>query len=375
MDDSVRLASDLAQVARLATTGAEADLRLLLARLIRRYRSKFPDLSAELIAILETPRSAPTRTATRPTESRPPESGNESAGLAILRSWDPMEAVEDPVLSQPLRTQLQNLIAERSRAEELRARGLEPASSAIFVGPPGVGKTRAARWIANQLGMPLYSLDLTAVMSSRLGQSGANLRYALDFAKSTPSVLFLDEIDSIAKKRADPADVGELKRLVTIMLQELDEWPSSSLLLAATNHPELVDPALWRRFGAEVKFEMPSTDLVKVSIRRFLRDDLMQFENYVETLSKVLDGRSFSDIERSVESMRKALTLGAGTPGEIVAEFVAGGASAMTRAERISFAVELAERTSLSQHQIARMTAVSRDTIRKHSKISSLGEN
>lgn len=375
MDDSARLAADLAQVARLGTSGADGDLRLLLARLIRRYRGKLPTLSSELTAILDEPRTAPTRSSSKQAEPRVPESENEALGLAILRSWNTNVQLDDPILSDSLRTQLHNLMAERTRADELRARGLEPASSAIFVGPPGVGKTRAAHWIANQLGMPLFSLDLTAVMSSRLGQSGANLRYALDFAKSTPSVLFLDEIDSIAKKRADQADVGELKRLVTIMLQELDEWPSSSLLLAATNHPELVDPALWRRFGAEVHFDMPTSPLIEESIKTFLREDLPSFESYMGPLSKVFEGRSYSDIERSIETMRKALTLGAGSPGDIVAQLLAGGTSAMTRSERINLALELAENTSLSQHQIARITTVSRDTIRKHSKNQPLEGN
>ena len=138
--------------------------------------------------------------------------------------------------------------------------GLSPTRSAIFVGPPGVGKTLTARWLASQLGVPLYVLDLTAVMSSLLGRSGTNLRAALDFAKRSPCVLLLDEIDAIAKRRSDDTDIGELKRLVTVILQEVDEWPATGLLLAATNHAELIDPALWRRF-----------DLVITSKRRKCR--------------------------------------------------------------------------------------------------------
>ena len=94
---------------------------------------------------------------------------------------------------------------ERNNSELLKNQGLFPARSAIFTGPPGVGKTLAARWIAAQLGIPLYILDLTTVMSSLLGKTGANLRAVLDFAKGTPCILFLDEIDSIAKRRSDNA--------------------------------------------------------------------------------------------------------------------------------------------------------------------------
>jgi hypothetical protein len=95
-------------------------------------------------------------------------------------------------------------------------------------------------------------LDLIVVMSSYLGKTGNNLRSALDHAKANEAILLLDEIDAIAKRRSDESDVGELKRLVTVMLQEVDDWPDTDLLLAATNHPELVDPALWRRFDAEL---------------------------------------------------------------------------------------------------------------------------
>src|SRR5690606_8419204 len=108
--------------------------------------------------------------------------------------------------------QLSQLIQERQQTEKLTALGLSPTRSAIFVGPPGVGKTLTARWLATQLRVPLYVLDLTAVMSSLLGKSGSNLRAAIDFAKCTPCVLVLDEIDAIANRRSDEADVGELKR-------------------------------------------------------------------------------------------------------------------------------------------------------------------
>ena len=140
------------------------------------------------------------------------------------------------------------------------------------MGPPGVGKTLTARWLAAQLKVPLYVLDLTAVMSSLLGKSG-NLRAAIDFAKREPCVLLLDEIDAIAKRRSDDSDVGELKRLVTVILQEVDEWPASSVLLAATNHPELIDPALWRRFDLVVQFKTPDEQAVKEAIKRFLGPD------------------------------------------------------------------------------------------------------
>lgn len=140
-----------------------------------------------------------------------------------------------------------------------------------------MGKTLTARWLAAKLEVLLYVLDLTAVMSSLLGRSGNNLRTALDFAKRSPCVLLLDEIDAIAKRRSDDTDIGELKRLVTVILQEVDEWPATGLLLAATNHPELIDPALWRRFDLVVEFKMPDIAAIRVAVKQFLGPDFGLF--------------------------------------------------------------------------------------------------
>jgi hypothetical protein len=375
MDENKQIEKDLVQISRLAAEGKDEDLRLLMARLVRRYRTKNPDLSAELSRVLESAAASPARRTSRSSvERRDIGTATDSEGaLAVLREWDRTAFVEEPVFHASVRAQLELLLAERSRAADLRRHGLEPVGSAIFVGPPGVGKTQSAKWLASQLQLPMYSLDLTAVMSSRLGQSGANLRYALDYAKSQPSVLFLDEIDSIAKKRADHADVGELKRLVTIMLQELDDWPSTSLLLAATNHPELVDPALWRRFGLEVSFPMPSKFEIDIAVRKFLGPDTDAFGPYLQALGSVFVGQSFSDIERTLNRMRRSHALTRGTPVELVELLLQAEVESLSRNEKIELALALVGKGELSQHQVSRLTTVSRDTIRKRSKEQSTG--
>ena len=268
-----------------------------------------------------------------------------------------------------LRESLLQLVEERKRRRELDAIGLEPTRSAILVGPPGVGKTMSAKWLAFTIGLPLYTLDLTTVMSSFLGRSGGNLRAALDFAKREPCVLLLDEIDAVAKRRSDPGDVGELKRLVTVMLQEVEQWPSSGLLLAATNHPELIDPALWRRFDLVVDFPMPEPQAVWTGIERFLGDEIVAFRAWRELLVKAFTGESFSDMERTLNRFRRALALNTAAPKDLVADLARRRAEASDSATRISWAVELAQADMFSQRAISDLTGVSRDTIRKHLRV------
>jgi SpoVK/Ycf46/Vps4 family AAA+-type ATPase len=273
MGEMKEIKDDLVQLIRLALAEQTDDVRLFVARLVRKYRDGDPELVEQINLYLK---SKPTRksTALRKTTIASKETvlpRDDESRLSLLKVFKDKPDDVHPLLSTELEDTLGQLIQERKQVAKLASLGLDPTRSAIFVGQPGVGKTLTSRWLAAQLNLPLYVLDLTAVMSSLLGRSGSNIRAALDFAKSSPCILLLDEIDSIAKRRSDDSDIGELKRLVTVILQELDEWPSEGLLLAATNHPELIDPALWRRFDLKVEFELPDQKSIKEAIKHFRR--------------------------------------------------------------------------------------------------------
>ncbi len=368
------LQSDLAQVIRLALAEQAEDVRLFVARLVRKYRNTDPELAEQMDLYLRTKNNktrAPLRKVMSPQVSDQVLPVDDESRLSLLKVFKDTVDRERPLLSNNLEETLNQLIQERRQTERLAAMGLLPTRSAIFVGQPGVGKTVTARWLAAQLNVPLYVLDLTAVMSSLLGRSGGNLRAALDFAKRTPCVLLLDEIDAIAKRRSDDSDIGELKRLVTVILQEVDEWPATGLLLAATNHPELIDPALWRRFDLVIEFKSPDMPAVKEAVKRFLGPDYALFGRWIDILAFAFNGESFSDIEREIQRFRRAVALGTTSDADLIEEFVKSRATTLDHQARIDLAVLLAKQSRLSQHSIKDITGVSRDTIRKYASIKS----
>ncbi|QQK73236.1 AAA family ATPase [Pectobacterium versatile] len=361
--------SDLAQLVRLVIAEQYDDVRLYVARLVRKYRESMPALSEQLDLYL---RSKPQKSTQGLRKANAPELApqampvDEDSRLTLLKAPSDKIQISKPMLTSGIEDALDQLILERKSIKRLEELGLMPTRSAIFVGPPGVGKTLTASWLAQKLGVPFYVLDLTAVMSSYLGKSGNNLRAALDFAKKGPCVLLLDEIDAIAKKRSDDSDVGELKRLVTVILQEVDEWPSSSLLLAATNYAELIDPALWRRFDLVLNFDKPDQATIRDAVTRFLGPDYALFGRWMDVLALAFKDESFSNIERSINRFRRSVALGIASDEELIEEFIKGRLSELDRNERIEIAVSLTKNSKLPQRAISDLTSVSRDTIRKY---------
>jgi hypothetical protein len=361
------IASDFATLARLAAAQAHDDVRLLLARLIRKYRVLRPELAAQLDQSLKASqtRAVGGSALRRETPGHAPAPQSD-AQLSLIKVFDDLGGMAAPLLPSQLERQVNAIVTERRQREALLARGIPPTRSAILVGAPGLGKTLSARWIAHQLGKPLWVLDLTAVMSSLLGKTGSNLRAALDHAKASSAVLLLDEVDAIAKRRSDESDIGELKRLVTVILQEVDQWPDTGLLLAATNHPELVDPALWRRFDAVLNFGPPDAATTGVAVQRFLGQDLAELEPWVGTLAVGLQGQSLSEVERAVNSLRRAHALQQAPLEELVERLVGPGIEGMDKTQRLEMALQMARSGQVSHQEISRLTGVARDTIRKH---------
>ncbi|WP_309500051.1 AAA family ATPase [Sulfurovum sp.] len=218
----------------------------------------------------------------------------------LLNILESVTLKDEPVWSEKIAIEINRVCIERERSDSLLREGLLPTRSILMEGPPGVGKTLMAHYLAEKMNLPLLTLDLATVMSSYLGKTGSNIRAVLNYAKSFPCILFFDEFDSIAKKRDDESDVGELKRLVTVLLQAIDEWPTTSLLIAATNHGELLDRAVWRRFDKVITFELPTEEqIIKFFSINGLNDSLSNW------LGSKIESLSFSAIEKRLNHAKK----------------------------------------------------------------------
>ncbi|AZO19073.1 MAG: AAA family ATPase [Mesorhizobium sp.] len=348
-------------MARLGLSGRSQDVQAYVRQSIRKLRQQNPELASQLSELLAL---APTSLSPLRDFGGAIVPVDADSRLALAKSEFPVVLSGSPILDRNLKARIEQIVVEQRQLSALEREGLGPTRSLLFVGPPGVGKTMSARWLASLLGRPLITLDLATVMSSYLGKTGGNIRSVLEYAKSVESVLLLDEFDSIAKKRDDEGDVGELKRLVTVLLQEVDDWPSTSLLIAATNHGELLDPAVWRRFDDILEFRAPDADERMEVLVSLFGGDVEKLEEWLPVLVNIWEGRSFSDLTRTAQWIRRRAITSDNTVLDILLDRIGHELRGGSPDDRKRAARLLAER-GYSDRKISEIVGISRDTIRK----------
>ena len=180
-------------------------------------------------------------------------------GAEYLYEKNPTRRLEDLILSEKIRRKLVNLQEEYLRSDLLASYALAPRNRILLTGAPGNGKTSIAEGLAEALMIPLYTVKYETLVASYLGETASRISALFDYVRTRRCVLFLDEFDAIAKERGDIHDIGEVKRVVSTLLLKIDELPSYVVIIGASNHPELLDRAVWRRF--QLRVEVPGPDL------------------------------------------------------------------------------------------------------------------
>lgn len=218
----------------------------------------------------------------------------ELAGL--VRVAYPEISLSDIALSPSLASKLRRIVLEHERRDQLLERGLAPRRKFLLQGPPGTGKSMSAAAIAAELSMPLFTVLLDGVITKYMGEAAAKLRIIFDSMRQTRAIYFFDEIDALATRRDNENDVGEARRTLNTLLLLLEEDKSNSLILAATNHASLLDPAIGRRFHASLKYQVPTTEEIeKVFKWNLLRFDTKNIE--WGELARAAVGLSHADIK------------------------------------------------------------------------------
>jgi SpoVK/Ycf46/Vps4 family AAA+-type ATPase len=221
----------------------------------------------------------------------------------------PERRLADLLLPTVVEQAASELIEEHARVDLLRAHNLEPRHRVLLAGPPGNGKTSLAEAISTELAVPLFVVRYESVITSFLGETAVRLSRLFEQVRTRRAVLFFDEFDVVGKERGDPHESGEIKRVVSSLLLQIDALPSYVVVITATNHPELLDRAVWRRFQLRLDCPPPSLTLAQEWLRRFQERLGVEFGFAPATLAKRLQGLSFAEMEQFALDVQRQYVL------------------------------------------------------------------
>jgi len=222
----------------------------------------------------------------------------------LLEVSYPHARLTDMILDQTVENRLHRIIKEQRNFGKIREHGLHPRRKLLFVGPPGTGKTMTASVLAGELGIPLFQVRLDALITKYMGETAAKLRQVFDSIRDVRGIYFFDEFDAIGSQRGLTNDVGEIRRVLNSFLQMIEQDDSNSLIIAATNHPEILDYALFRRFDDVVEYGLPSVSQIVAVLKYRLSGFSLTIKNWEDIASKG-EGLSYADITRAAEDSIK----------------------------------------------------------------------
>ncbi len=221
----------------------------------------------------------------------------DSAPNTLVFERTPSSGLDGLILPQGVETAVLELVEEQLRSDLLLSYNIEPRNKVLLTGPPGNGKTSLADALANALSVPVLAVRYEAVIGSYLGETAQRIAQVFESARSRRCVLFFDEFDTVAKERGDPNETGEIKRVVSSLLLQVDALPSYVVAVTASNHPELLDRAVWRRFQVRLELPMPGQEEIGQWLRLFENRSGYKMGYPIDRLAAKLRGLSFAEVE------------------------------------------------------------------------------
>src|SRR5208283_472796 len=309
--------SDL--LVRLVKAGASGDkplFRKTVDAVIAEERGKNHGVLAERLAEAASSERSNGR------ESSPSSLQSPSLAHDLFFEFTPRRSLEDLILPEGVVTACHELIEEQHRHDLLRSYDLQPRNRVLLAGEPGNGKTSLAEALAHALMVPLVVARYDGLIASYLGETASRLRKLFDYVRTRACVLFFDEFDTIGKERGDLHETGEIKRVVSSLLMQIDDLPSHVVVVTATNHPELLDRAVWRRFQLRLELPPPTNKQIEEYFRNVISKLSFSLGHSPANLARGLSGLNFSEVEDFVADVARTyvLSIPEGEPKTIVAD-------------------------------------------------------
>ena len=282
----------LVQLLNNGSRGDQLAFRKTAEALVQEEKSKGHRLLADRLSKALRPNEFSTGACLTPRQKT-----NQGQHQDLSYEITPERALNSLVLPKNIRDQIKEVVEEQHRAELLHAHNLRARNRILLAGPPGNGKTSLAEAMAFELIYPFIVVRYETLIGSYLGETASRLKHLLDYAKTQRCVLFFDEFETLGKERGDTRETGEIKRVVSSLLLQIDDLPDYVVVVAASNHQELLDRAVWRRFQVRIELPMPTRGQLTHFIELIGKRCQTHFGYAPETLAKHMQGLNFAEVE------------------------------------------------------------------------------